>query len=533
MYDSIIKTCVIFFVSLCCVTSPSAHGRIIYVDDDATGLGNGSSWAEAYRFLQDALADANDSAKPVEIRVARGVYKPDASLAHPDGTGDRAASFHLIDDVAIKGGYAGVGVTGPNVRDIALYETILSGDLAGDDAPVRDPCDLLTEPTRAENSCAVVKAGARSRSAVLDGFTIASGNVFASCTRIISGGGLYMSGEYDGGFACPSIRNCTFVGNIGHNGGAVNVARGYPELVNCTFRQNAAAGRGGAVVAYLYDSPPESTQFRIKECAFNDNFAGDTGGAMHIRHISRSSSAVIEDSGFTGNLAQSGGAIYTYGTGTTIVDTSIRNSRFIHNKAHEGGGAIYFTSERGLDVSFCTLFGNVAGVGRALACLEPVYKGYPAPSATIINTILWNGGDEIGISEHVQMNVTYSDIQGGWPGEGNIDVAPLFADPNNSDHHLKSQAGRWDPVSQSWVIDDVTSPCIDAGDPNSPIGLEPFPNGGRINMGAYGGTAEGSKSYFGEPVCETVTAGDVNGDCRVDFRDLQIMAGHWLQEQSE
>jgi alpha-tubulin suppressor-like RCC1 family protein len=59
---------------------------------------------------------------------------------------------------------------------------------------------------------------------------------------------------------------------------------------------------------------------------------------------------------------------------------------------------------------------------------------------------------------------------------------------------LKSQAGRWDPNSQTWVRDDVTSPCIDAGDPNSPIGYEPFPNGGIVNMGAYGGTTEASKS---------------------------------------
>ena len=63
------------------------------------------------------------------------------------------------------------------------------------------------------------------------------------------------------------------------------------------------------------------------------------------------------------------------------------------------------------------------------------------------------------------------------------------------DYHLKSQVGRWEAGSGSWVIDEVTSPCIDAGDPNSPVGDEPEPNGGRINMGAYGGTAEASKSY--------------------------------------
>jgi hypothetical protein len=100
------------------------------------------------------------------------------------------------------------------------------------------------------------------------------------------------------------------------------------------------------------------------------------------------------------------------------------------------------------------------------------------------------------------------------------------------DYHLKSQAGRWDQKIQSWVKDDVTSPCIDAGDPMSPIGEEPFPNGGRINIGAYGGTAETSKSYFGEPVCETIIAGDINGDCKVNFEDLSIMSQHWLGDNT-
>jgi len=75
----------------------------------------------------------------------------------------------------------------------------------------------------------------------------------------------------------------------------------------------------------------------------------------------------------------------------------------------------------------------------------------------------------------------------------------------------------------------VTSPCIDAGDPNSPIGYEPFPNGGIINMGAYGGTAQASKSYFGTPLCETIIAGDLNGDCKVDLADVTILMRHWLE----
>jgi hypothetical protein len=102
----------------------------------------------------------------------------------------------------------------------------------------------------------------------------------------------------------------------------------------------------------------------------------------------------------------------------------------------------------------------------------------------------------------------------------------------DGDYHLKSQAGRYDPNSRSWVVDEVTSPCIDAGDPMAPIMHEPFPNGGNINMGAYGGTGEASKSYFGKPPCAVVIAGDVNGDCIIDFRDFCMMALHWCEDNN-
>ncbi len=75
---------------------------------------------------------------------------------------------------------------------------------------------------------------------------------------------------------------------------------------------------------------------------------------------------------------------------------------------------------------------------------------------------------------------------------------PLFEkgvttnDPNLVDLHLQSEAGRWDGTM--WLLDNVTSPCIDAGDPACNYSNEPMPNGGRVNMGAYGNTIEASKS---------------------------------------
>ena len=172
-------------------------------------------------------------------------------------------------------------------------------------------------------------------------------------------------------------------------------------------------------------------------------------------------------------------------------------------------------------ITGCTFSGNESGV----IC-------WARSRVLLANCILWsNGPDEIVLWGESSATVSYCDIKGGWPGTGNIDANPCFADPNDGDYYLKSQAGRWDANEGRWVMDDVTSPCIDAGDPMSPIGPEPFPNGGIINMGAYGGTAEASKSYFNKPPCETIVAGDVNGDCKVNFLDFRVMALHWLEER--
>ena len=171
----------------------------------------------------------------------------------------------------------------------------------------------------------------------------------------------------------------------------------------------------------------------------------------------------------------------------------------------------------------CTFSGNWAREGHAI-----YFDGHAV--ARLRNCVVRDSnalaqiryGDQpvLGLPSEETANVEYCDILGGFSGTGNIDADPLFAkpgywvdpndpnvardpaDPNsiwvNGDYHLKSQAGRWDPNTQGWVLDTVTSPCIDTGDPNSPIGDEPQPNGGRINMGFYGGTKEASKSHRSE-----------------------------------
>ncbi len=104
-----------------------------------------------------------------------------------------------------------------------------------------------------------------------------------------------------------------------------------------------------------------------------------------------------------------------------------------------------------------------------------------------------------------------------------IETGPLFADPNNNDYHLKSKRGRYWPQYDLWALDSVTSPCVDAGDPNSDYSSEAMPNGARINMGAYGGTAYGSMS-------EWPLDGDLNFDKKIDSNDLSILTQEWLQK---
>ena len=107
-------------------------GPVVFVDDDAPPAGDGTTWTTAFRFLRDALdnAVAGD-----EIRVAQGTYTPDLDEGGNVTPGDRLSTFQLLDDVAIRGGYAGLGEPDPDARDVELHETILTGDLLGNDDP--------------------------------------------------------------------------------------------------------------------------------------------------------------------------------------------------------------------------------------------------------------------------------------------------------------------------------------------------------------------------------------------------------------
>ncbi len=148
------------------VCAAADGGTVLFVDDDALPGGDGGGWNTALRHLQDALSEAA-TLEISEIRVAGGTYRPDRSSASPGGTGDREAVFELLSGVALRGGYAGVGAPDPNDHDPVVYETVLSGDLAGDDQP-----DFAN---RTENSFHVLDGSDTDASAVLEGFVVTAG----------------------------------------------------------------------------------------------------------------------------------------------------------------------------------------------------------------------------------------------------------------------------------------------------------------------------------------------------------------------
>ncbi len=117
-------------------------------------------------------------------------------------------------------------------------------------------------------------------------------------------------------------------------------------------------------------------------------------------------------------------------------------------------------------------------------------------SITISNAILWNNTREFATSTGGTYSILYSITQAS--GTGNILSDPHFTDAAAGDYHVRSMQGRYTPGG--WVVDAINSPAIDAGDPTADYSLESQPNGGRINLGAYGNTAEASQSGSGNGI---------------------------------
>ncbi|MHC4617362.1 MAG: right-handed parallel beta-helix repeat-containing protein [Planctomycetota bacterium] len=196
----------------------------------------------------------------------------------------------------------------------------------------------------------------------------------------------------------------------------------------------------------------------------------------------------------------------------------------------------------------CTIANNISGVG--------ILGG----TTTIVNSIICGNGDppngedhQILISDGGLLKMSYCDVHGsiGFSGSGrfslgpgNINMDPCFVrlgvwDGDQGDYHLKSEGWRWDPSLMSWGFDDVTSRCVDAANPGSPLANEPLrilpadpcnEHGlnVRVNMGAYGGTEEASMAPPGWALLA-----DLSNNGIVNTTDLGWQLTDWLQDDSE
>jgi hypothetical protein len=238
----------------------------------------------------------------------------------------------------------------------------------------------------------------------------------------------------------------------------------------------------------------ESSQLRVANCVISGSFA-EKGAAIRI----------------------AGGAPF------------LNNCVIAGNTAAGDGAAIHSVNGSPTIVN-CTITGNTGGGLCGGVFSDP-------GAATIVNCIIWGNTDALGTDETRQVGgpgtvVRYSCVEN-WPegrGTGNISTDPLFGGNAAGDFHLLSEGGRFrrrranESYEQAWfwVIDDQSSPCIDSGDPAHPVGAEPEPNGGRVNMGAWGNTPQASKSILH-------VAGDTNWDRKVDLVDFAILARHWME----
>ncbi len=350
--------------------------------------------------------------------------------------------------------------TGLGNRDIDLKGKAIT--VRSENGP--ESCIIDCEGTYEDNHRGFYFHSGEGSNSVLDGFTITNAYIVVMCE---AGAGIYIDNS------SPTIRNCIIKGNV---------AELDPYSLCFCY--------GGGI--YF-----NGTSLAMTNCIISDNSVGEFG--------------------------LGGGICCMPGSSTTLRNCIISNNAATtpHDTAGKGGGIYLDYYANSLNVVNCTIAENTASYDGGGIYFEQ-YEN--PPRIIIINSILWDnspnqistyGGNYKGL-------VAYCDIQGSWLGAGIIDADPYFADVTSGDYHLKSQAGRWDPSQEEWVKDANTSPCIDSGAREYDWTAELWPNGKRINMGAYGGTPQASMS-----LSDAGNIADLNNDGSVNYLDMTLFTDTW------
>ena len=447
----------LFCFALLLLAATAASATVYRVDaDSGAGSPDGSTWANAFPTIQAAIdhavAQGASSGNPAELWVAEGTY---TAAAHPVVT--MAQYVHLY------GGFAATE-TARSQRDWEANETIIDGENARG-------CIWTNSIT----------------STTLDGFTVTRGRddygsgmhnynssptvancIFANNTTGISGGGMFNN------VSSSTVTDCTFVDNSSTHGGGMDNYNCSPVVTNCTFSGNTVSNLGGGMVNT--ESYPTVTN-----CAFSLNAAAQGGGVHNLN----SPSAALMNCTFAENTATEGAGMYSNSSSATVT-----NCRFLNNAANVSAGGM-FNEGSSINLVNCTFSGNTAGNGgcmhnmglttvSAMNCtfaanravlggLAYLYSG----DTSFTNCIAWgNTPSGSHMDSLATFSATYSCIEGGSSGVGNIADDPLLVGADFGDTRLKP-----------------SSPCLNsgtsAGAPATDILGATRPLGTGVDMGAY------------------------------------------------
>ncbi len=352
--------------------------------------------------------DAASVAGGGEVWVAEGIYDEPRTSPNADPSGVDTGSVVMKSGVSIYGGFVGTE-TARSERDWEIHVTTIDGSTSRGGSPAYHVL-------------------ATSGNARLDGFTITGGNANGPSWSG-QGGGMFNSSS------SLTLANCTFLNNASNfTGGALfNRSDASPTITNCSFIDNFAGTSGGAIANDTRNNPT------LTNCSFIGNSAGIEGGA--IKNNNNSSPTLTNCSFFNNSVINSGRPDFAF------------------------GGAIANETFCSPTLTNCSFFGNfTSGDGGALRS-----SGNSFP--TLINCILW-GDSPQEISGNSVPTVSFSLIQGGHAGTGNLDMDPLFIDPENGDLRI---------FLESPAVDSGTSD----GAPNDDIRGVLRPQGAGWDMGAY------------------------------------------------
>lgn len=296
---------------------------VCFVNQDATGKNDGTSWTNAYTNPQFALLLGC-----TEIWVAKGIYKP-TSIS------DSTSTFEIAVGTKMYGGFAG-GESAVDQRLPLANRTVLSGDIPG----TRSLHVVTIDPEPAGSEL----------SPLLDGFVVTDGAALESDGQ--NGAGIFC--EATGGYECsPILNNLVVTENTAEYGGAISLdssivravlsnsilasndatleggaiwlyysdSRSQPQFINVSFQNNVSGYTGGAVNDY-------GGAAKYINCSFYENFAArETGGALQIRHVVPSSLVSLLNVTFTENRANDASAIFDAGS-SALFSLAIQNSIF-------------------------------------------------------------------------------------------------------------------------------------------------------------------------------------------------------------